>query len=250
MATTAFMNEPFSFSFKIQLFKDLTALSNGAADYISGLLGLDPFHLVLSGGSTPKALYRILTEREQDWGNVHFFWGDERCVPPDGPDSNFRMARETLLDKIFVEPDHIHRMKGEMDPAIAAREYESELRRIFRGNAIPSFDLVLMGMGEDGHTASLFPGTTALKVQDRLVVDNYVEKLQATRLTMTFPLFNQAKRIVFLISGANKAFGLQQVLEGEFDPLKYPSQRIKPVGGELLFFVDEAAASMLKVPKQ
>ena len=242
------MNEPFNFSVepRILVSKDLTELSNRAADHIASLITVDPFHFVLTGGSTPKALYKILSEKKLDWKNMQFFWGDERCVPSDHPDSNFGMALETLLNKISVDEDHVHRMKGEMEPPAAAFEYEKQLRNIFGGDAIPSFDLVLLGMGEDGHTASLFPGTPALKVQDRLVVDNYVEKLQATRLTMTFRLLNQAKRILFLVSGVSKAFALQQVLEGEFDPLLYPSQGIRPVHGELLFFVDQEAASMLK----
>jgi 6-phosphogluconolactonase len=242
---TGFMNEPFNFSFKILRFRDVPELSNSAADYISNLLGSDQFHFVLTGGSTPKALYKILSERNLDWKNVHFWWGDERCVPPDHPDSNFGMAQKTLLSKITLEQDHIYRMKGEMEPASAALEYESHLRKVFGSDAIPSFDLVLLGMGEDGHTASLFPGTAALKVQDRLVVHNYVEKLQANRLTMTFSLLNRAKRILFLVSGASKAMALKQVLGGEFDPFQYPSQGIRPVHDELIFFVDEAAASRL-----
>jgi 6-phosphogluconolactonase len=242
---TGFMNEPFNFSFKILRFKDLSELSISAADHIISLLGSDPFHFVLTGGSTSKALYKILSERNVDWRNVHFWWGDERCVPPDHPDSNFGMAHNTLLSKISVEENRIYRMKGEMEPGSAALEYEGHLRKVFGGDSTPSFDLVLLGMGEDGHIASLFPGTAAPKVQDRLVVHNYVEKLQANRLTMTFPLLNQAKRILFLISGASKAMALHHVLEGEFDPFRYPAQGIRPVHGELVFFMDEAAASML-----
>ena len=244
---TGFMNEPSNFSFKVLRFKDLTVLSNSAADHISNLFGSDPFHFVLTGGSTSKTLYKILSERNLDWKNVRFWWGDERCVPPDHPDSNFGMAQKTLLSKISVEQDDIYRMKGEMEPASAALEYEGHLRKVFGRSGIPSFDLLLLGMGEDGHVASLFPGSSALKVQNRLVVHNYVEKLQANRLTMTFPLLNHAKRILFLVSGASKANALQHVLEGEFDPHRYPAQGIRPVHGELIFFVDEAAASMLKV---
>jgi 6-phosphogluconolactonase len=242
------MNEPFNFSFKILRFKDLSELSNSVADHIINVLGSDPFHFVLTGGSTPKALYKILSERNMDWRKVRFWWGDERCVPPDHPDSNFGMAEKTLLSKIAVEQDHIYRMKGEMEPASAALEYEGHLRKVFGGDAIPAFDLVLLGMGEDGHVASLFPGTAALNVQDRLVVHNYVEKLQANRLTMTFPLLNQAKQTLFLVSGTSKAMALHHVLEGEFDPFRYPAQGIRPVHGQLIFFVDEAAASMLKEP--
>ncbi len=241
------MSEPFSSSFNIRLFRDVTDLSNSAADLISNLLGSDPFHFVLTGGSTPKMLYKILSGKELDWKNVHFWWGDERCVPPEHPDSNFGMAHQTLLSKIAPEEDHVYRMKGEMEPGSAALEYEGHLRKVFGGGAIPALDLALLGMGEDGHTASLFPGTAALKVQDRLVVHNYVEKLQANRLTMTFPILNQAKRILFLVSGVSKAMALKQVLEGERNPFRCPAQGIRPVHGELVFFVDEAAASMLKV---
>lgn len=243
---TEFMKAPSDFSFKILRFKDLTELSNSAADHISNLLASDPFHFVLTGGSTSKTLYKILSDRSLDWKNVRFWWGDERCVPPDHPDSNFGMAHKTLLSKIVLEQDQVYRMKGEMEPASAALEYEGHLRKVFGGGTIPSFDLVLLGMGEDGHVASLFPGTSALKVQDRLVVHNYVEKLQANRLTMTFRLLNQAKQILFLVSGASKAMALQHVLEGEFEPHLYPAQGIRPVHGELTFFVDETAASMLK----
>ena len=242
---TAFMSEPFNFLSKILRFKDLSELSNSAADHITRLLGSDPFHFVLTGGSTPKALYKILSEKNVDWKNVHFWWGDERCVPPDHPDSNFGLAQKTLLSKIAVEQDHVYRMKGEMEPASAALEYEGHLRKVFDGDAVPAFDLVLLGMGDDGHVASLFPGTAALNVQDRLVVHNYVEKLQTNRLTMTFRLLNQAKKTLFLVSGASKAMALHHVLEGEFDPFRYPAQGIKPGGGEVTFLVDEAAESLL-----
>ncbi|MBI3951061.1 MAG: 6-phosphogluconolactonase [Acidobacteria bacterium] len=212
------------------------------------------FAVALSGGSTPRALYTLLASdsfRDRvTWPKVHLFWGDERCVPPDHPDSNYHMARESLLDQVPIPQENVHRMPAEQeDHERAAADYEETLQTFFglKPGQLPRFDLILLGMGEDGHTASLFPGTLALKVTDRLVAANYVEKLKAQRLTLTVPVINNAATVVFLISGASKARVLKDVLEGQYDPMRLPSQLIRPSEGRLIFIVDHAArcASLL-----
>lgn len=207
------------------------------------------FAVALSGGSTPKALYALLAteqfRRRVPWSRVHLFWGDERCVPPDHPESNFRMAREVLLDKVPIPAQNIHRMPAEQeDPRLAAAAYEERLRVFFALEAgeVPRFDLILLGMGEDGHTASLFPGTTALTETERLVVSVYVEKLGTHRLTLTVPVINHAAHVVFLITGKSKASVLREVLEGEHRPQRFPSQLMRPVDGTLVFIIDREAA--------
>lgn len=208
---------------------------------------------VLSGGSTPRVLYTLLAcnqYRDQiSWSKVHVFWGDERCVPPTHPESNFRMASESLLSKVPIPKENIHRMPAEQeDHDYAAREYEHLLKMFFHLGAgeYPRFDLVLLGMGDDGHTASLFPGTAALGETKRLVVANYIEKLRTYRLTLTAPVINHASNVMFLISGETKASILKEVVEGIYDPDRLPSQRIRPLEGRLLFLVDRRAASKLK----
>ncbi len=208
------------------------------------------FRVALSGGSTPRRFHALLAAsplREQvDWAHVQFFWGDERCVPPDHPDSNYRMARETLLDVVPVTPEQIHRMRGEDNPMQAARAYEAEVRAVFgaEGSAIPRFDLIYVGMGPDGHTLSLFPHTAALDVTDRLVTENVVPQLNTTRITFTTTLAKNAAMVAFVIAGADKADALAEVLQGARNPQQYPSQLIAPVG-ELRFIVDQAAAARL-----
>lgn len=208
------------------------------------------FRVALSGGSTPRRFHALLAAsplREQvDWAHVQFFWGDERCVPPDHPDSNYRMARETLLDAVPVSPEQVHRMRGEDDPAQAAHAYEAEIGQVFglsQGD-VPRFDLIYTGMGPDGHTLSLFPHTAALTVKDRLVTENVVPQLNTTRITFTTTLANQAALLAFVIVGADKANALAEVLQGAYNPQQYPSQLIAPVG-ELRFIVDQAAAAKL-----
>ena len=168
----------------------------------------DRFTVALSGGSTPRRLYQVIASppfaERIAWGQWHVFWGDERCVPPDHPDSNSRMAREALVDRVPVPAGHIHRMRGETEPRQAAGEYEQELRRVF-APASPAFDLVLLGIGEDGHTASLFPGIGALEEERHLVVANWAPGLQAHRLTFTLPLINAASVVVFLATDESKA---------------------------------------------
>ena len=202
--------------------------------------------MVLAGGSTPKAAYEILARdyaEAIDWGRVHAFFGDERTVPPDHEDSNYRMAREALLDHVPV--GGVHRIRGELPPDEAAASYEGELRAFFEGEDPPRFDLILLGLGEDGHTASLFPETSALEVTDRLVVANPVLKLDTTRITLTAPVLNAAHDVSFLVAGGGKAEALKEVIEGDADPRAYPAKLVGPPGG-LTWMVDRAAASMLE----
>ncbi len=203
------------------------------------------FAVVLAGGSTPKAAYELLARdyaQTIDWDGVHVFFGDERSVPPDHEDSNYRMAREALLDHVSV--GSVHRMRGELPPSEAAASYEDELRGFFGEEEPPRFDLILLGIGEDGHTASLFPETSALEVTDRLVVANPVLKLDTTRITLTAPVLNAARAINFLVAGEGKAEALREILEGDADPRKYPAKLVRPPGGPV-WMVDLAASGML-----
>lgn len=211
------------------------------------------FTVALSGGSTPRAFHALLASppyRDQvDWSVTQFYWGDERWVAPDDPESNFRMARETLLDRVPIHDAQIHRIHTEMDdPAAAASLYADELQEEFRlgPGALPRFDLVYLGMGSDGHTASLFPHTHALSVHDRLVVANYVPKLSTWRITLTAPVLNEAAMVAFLVAGEDKTDALASVLEGPPNPEQYPSQLVAPTDGELLWVVDDAAAAKLR----
>lgn len=205
------------------------------------------FTVALSGGSTPKAMYTHWRGLMVDWARVQFFWGDERCVPPQHADSNYRMARETLLTHIPVPPENVHRIQAEAAPEQAAADYEHELRKTF-GNTLPRFDLVLLGLGDDGHTASIFPNTSAVREQARWVVaqeHNFPPPPLVTRLTFTPPLINAAANVVFLVAGASKAQRLQQVLHGPHQPEVMPAQMIKPTNGRLVWALDEAAAKNL-----
>ncbi len=203
------------------------------------------FAIALAGGSTPKATYEALARdhaADVDWPNVHAFFGDERTVPPDHEDSNYRMAREALLDRVPV--GSVHRMRGELPPDEAAVSYERELEGFFGGTP-PVLDFVMLGIGEDGHTASLFPETPALGVTDRLAVANPVAKLDTTRLTLTAPVLNAAREVLFLVAGAGKAEALAEILDGEADPRAYPAKLVRPPGGPT-WMVDRAAARSLR----
>ena len=205
------------------------------------------FAVALAGGSTPKALYELLATGYRstlDWSGIHAFFGDERTVPPDHEDSNYRMAQEALLSRVPL--GSVHRMRGELDPAEAAALYEEELVEFFGGP--PRFDLVLLGIGEDGHTASLFPGTPALDVRDRWAVENPVEKLGTVRLTLTVPAINAAERVNFLVVGEGKAGALKEILEGDANPHEYPAKLVRPKCGAT-WMVDRAAAQLLATTK-
>ena len=213
------------------------------------------FRVALAGGSTPKALYGLLANdsalhTQVPWDKMQVFFGDERHVPPDHADSNFRMASEAMLSKAPLKPEQVHRIKAEYpDAEKAALEYEQELRTQFKlaQGALPRFDLVLLGMGNEGHTLSLFPGTKALHDNGRLVMRNWIGKLCTDRITFTAPVANNAGLILFAVTGADKACALKSVLEGPNEPEQLPSQLIQPKNGKLLWLVDPAAAGMLTI---
>jgi 6-phosphogluconolactonase len=211
------------------------------------------FNVALAGGSTPKALYNLLVNdpalRSQvPWDKIHLFFGDERHVAPDHPDSNYRMASEAMISKSPLKPEQVTRIKGEYpDTEQAALEYEKALREYFKLKAgeYPRFDLVLAGMGNEGHTLSLFPGTKALHADGRIVVRNWIGKLYTERITLTAPAAGNAAHIIFMVTGADKAPALKAVLEGPFEPEQLPAQLLQPQNGKLLWLVDTAAGSML-----
>jgi 6-phosphogluconolactonase len=237
--------------------EDGAALARAGADEFEGraaeaVAAGGAFRVVLSGGSTPRGLLSLLASdpyrARLPWGAIHFFWGDERPVPPDHPDSNYGMARETLLSRVPVPPNNVHRIPGEEeDLGVAAAAYERTLKGVFRltGEERPRFDLVYLGLGSDGHTASLFPGTKALHEERRLVVANWVGKLYSHRITLTAPVLNAAALVVFLVAGADKAVPLKAVLEGPREPDQLPAQLIQPEGGRLVWLVDRPAAARL-----
>jgi 6-phosphogluconolactonase len=205
------------------------------------------FTLALSGGTTPRALYRQMAAGPRlPWDRTVFCFGDERPVPPDHPESNARMARETLTGMPFVNQSSVYRIKGELPPAEAAADYEETLRKQFPGTtAFPSFDLVLLGLGADGHTASLFPQSPALNERVRWVVDNWVEKLHTHRITLTFPVLNAAAEVLFLVTGEDKAWAIREALRGKAPVAEIPSRGVVPTAGRLTFLVDRAAAAGL-----
>ncbi len=239
---------------EVRVYPDLPALTVATAATIVelGHLALAQhgrFNLALAGGSTPRGVYRHLAEHSASslpWDQVHLFFGDERHVPPDHPDSNYRMTRESLLANPALRP-HVHRIESELEPGLAADRYEVDLRAHFDvpPPAQPSFDLILLGMGTDGHTASLFPGTSALQVTDRVVVANRVPQLNTDRITLTFPCLNAARRVLFLTAGADKAAMLADVLRGDPAGTTYPSQLVQPHSGRAVWMIDEAAAKNL-----
>jgi 6-phosphogluconolactonase len=210
------------------------------------------FTIALSGGSTPKSLYNLLATNARTalpWDRMFFFWGDERHVPPTDPDSNYRMADETLLSKIPVAAGNVFRIKAENpDAAAVAEAYEQTILKFFqlKSGEVPNFDLILLGMGPDGHTASLFPGTTALQEKSHLVVANWVEKMKTHRITLTLPVLNAARCVTFLVSGSDKASVLREVLEEDVPAEQYPSKLVRPAAGKLIWLLDRAAASQLK----
>jgi 6-phosphogluconolactonase len=203
------------------------------------------FAVVLAGGSTPETMYGILARDyvgRIDWSKVYVFFGDERAVPPHHDDSNHKMASEVLLDHVPV--GNVHRMRGELPPQEAAEAYEEELRTLFQTEDVPRYDLILLGIGADGHTASLFPETPALEVNDRWVVANPVIRLDTTRITLTIPVINAALAVYFLVAGEDKAEALREILEGDADPRAYPAKLIQPPGGPT-WMLDQSAASLL-----
>jgi len=209
--------------------------------------------IAISGGSTPKAAFQLLADpgqpflKRMPWEKLDLYWVDERTVPPDHPESNYRMTREAMLDRVPLKPEQIHRMEGELDPDVAASRYESLLRNTFRleGAETPRFDLVQLGMGDDGHTASLFPHTEALHEMGRLVTANQVPQKDTWRVTLTWPVINQGSSVFFLIGGKNKAELVKEVFTGQRDPERLPSQLIWPASGILTLILDKDAAALL-----
>lgn len=239
---------------KILLRNDLAELSRAGAELFVEIAGRSidsrgKFSVALSGGSTPRSLYSRMSLPEfserVDWTKVTFFFGDERRVPSDSSESNFRMARESLLDPLQIDSSHIHAWEtSDAEPAETARNYAKQLGDFFAGR--PRFDLVLLGLGSDAHTASLFPHTEALHEREKYAVENWVEKVGDYRFTMTFPVINNAANAIFLVSGADKAQAVSDVLEGDFQPDDFPAQFVLPENGELYWLLDEPAASLLR----
>lgn len=212
--------------------------------------------IAISGGSTPKLAFQLLADPNEPyrdampWDKIELFWVDERCVPPDDKDSNYRMTREALLDKVPIKPEQIFRIEGELDPEEAAARYESAIRGQFRleGAQAPVFDVLALGMGDDGHTASLFPHTEAIHELGRVAVANYVPQKETWRVTLTWPVIIEARDVFFLIGGKDKADPLHRVLQGPYNPETLPSQLIQPKSGNLLLLLDKDAAALLPAP--
>jgi 6-phosphogluconolactonase len=239
----------------IETFRTPNALADAVAQHIvvqaeSALASTGRFTLVLSGGSTPRAAYLRLAARGSrlnlDWQRTHVLWGDERCVPPDDPRSNYRMAKEALLDRVPVPAGQIHRIRGENDPPTAAAEYERDLRTLLGFHPL---DLVLLGLGDDGHTASLFPGQPAVRETERWVMAVLAPAGDMWRVTLTPAVLNLARNVTFIVSGESKAERLAQVLEGPFTPDLLPAQAIRPTQGRLTWLVDQAAADRLQLSR-
>ena len=212
--------------------------------------------VAVSGGNTPRAMFQLLADPAQPflnqipWDKLDLFWVDERSVAPDQPDSNFRMTSEALLSKVPLPSHCIHRMEGELDPEVAAARYESTIRNAFRleGAQTPTFDLIFLGMGDDGHTASLFPHTEALDNLTSIVIANHVPQKDTWRITLTWPVINQGREVVFLIEGEDKAQVLHNVFLGPYNPDTFPAQLIRPASGSLTLLLDSAAADKLPEP--
>ena len=242
----------------VEVFANGTEIARRAADDVvriatEATTARGVFTIALAGGSTPKVLYALLAEHPSlrnslPWDKMKVFFGDERHVGPGHPDSNFQMASDTMLSKAPLLPEQIHRIKGEYaDTAQAAAEYEEGIRREFAltPGAFPRFDLILLGMGNEGHTLSLFPGTKALRETQKIMTSNWVGKLYTERVTLTAPAANNAANIIFMIAGTDKACALKAVLEGPHEPDQLPAQMIRPVNGTLSWLVDQAAGAML-----
>jgi 6-phosphogluconolactonase len=241
---------------EIRICEDAAALAQQTTDLFvrlaqESVAARGRFTVALAGGSTPKAAYAMLASaayRDRvPWPQTHCFWGDERHVPPEHEDSNYRMAYDTMLAKVPVAAAHIYRIAAEKEAQQAADEYEATLRTAFQleAGALPRFDLILLGMGPDGHTASLFPGTSAVHERQRLVAAPWVEKFNTFRITLTPPVLCNATYVVFAAGGADKTETLRHVVQGPYQPDLYPSQVVKPTHGTLLWLVDKAAARLL-----
>ena len=241
-------------NFEIRVFKDLDTLSQKAAEIFvmqaaKAIEDRGRFLVALNGGSTPTRLFQLLATEyhdKVDWSKVHAFWGDERCVPPDDPGSNFGQAMNSFLDHVPIPGPNIHRIKGELEPAEASKDYSLTLARLASPPLkFPRLDVVYLGLGEDGHTASLFPGSAVAVTEPVMPVTAHYQDRPANRVTLTQLVFNQASHVVFMAAGEKKAATLAEVLSGRYNPEKYPAQRIEPKNGHLIWLVDEEAAAKL-----
>ncbi len=243
-----------------KVFRTPPGLATGAGEFIATVMrqavaAHGTCTVALAGGNTPRAAYETLAggdhRKSMPWPQVHFFWGDERMVPPDHELSNFRMAQEALLQHVSVPPENIHRIKGELAPENAAQDYRAELQRFFEPRAalsasrFPIFDLILLGLGEDGHTASIFPGTHAVWENSRTAIAVFVPHLNQWRVTLTLPVLNQSRQVAYLISGKAKAQIVAAILKSEHDRVPWPAARVRPAHGELHWLLDAEAASLL-----
>lgn len=237
----------------LTVYPDLEALSHAAAELFieqacQAVENHGRFSVALSGGSTPRRTYELLSElparNQVPWDSVHVFWGDERCVPADDPRSNSHMARRALLDHVPIPPEQIHPIPGGEEPRVAAERYEDVVRAYF-SDRLARFDLVFLGLGANGHTASLFPGSPVLEERQRWAAGVYVAEQGLFRVTLTAPLLNQAALVAFLVSGANKAAVLREVLMGRTNPQRLPAQLIRPTNGSVRWLLDRAAGSLV-----
>jgi 6-phosphogluconolactonase len=244
-----------------RIYDGADALSRAAAEHFletaqAAVASRGKARIAISGGSTPKRTFELLANpaerflKAMPWEQIEIYWVDERCVPPDDKDSNYRMTREALLDKVPLKPEHVFRIEGELEPELAAARYETTIRSQFRleGAEAPRFDVLALGMGDDGHTASLFPHTAAIDELGRVAVANHVPQKDTWRVTLTWPVIVEARDVFFLIGGKDKAEPLHGVLQGAYDPETLPSQLIQPKSGKLLLLLDRDAASLLPAP--
>jgi len=238
------------------VYEDTAAFTHHAAQYFADAINAavdarGVARIAVSGGNTPKPVFALLAQSpffaSIPWDRLQLFWVDERTVPPDAKDSNFGMTKAALLDKVPLPDENVFRMEGELDPEEAAARYESAIRNTLRleGAELPTFDLIALGMGDDGHTASLFPHTQGLHELGRIAIANHVPQKDTWRLTLTLPVINQARNVIFLIQGADKAAVLKRVLLGAYEPETLPSQLIRPANGKLTILLDKAAAAEL-----
>jgi 6-phosphogluconolactonase len=239
---------------KIEVHPDLETLSFHAASIFVGasrnsIAAKKRFTVAISGGSTPRRLYTLLGSEayrhQVDWQHVHFFWADERCVPKEDEASNFKAAFDTLLSRVALPDKNIHRIKGEETPDKASRVYEEEIKRFFGESEKPRFDLIILGMGEDGHTASLFPGSKSLEEKVRLAIPVYLEETKKNRVTLTLPVLNSADQILFLVAGVSKAAALSQILGNEKRKKGLPAGLIRPSHGNMTWLIDQEAAGKI-----
>lgn len=238
---------------QMEIFSKFEAMIEKAVTYFIDLANVsiqshDAFFVALSGGNTPKPLYRALAAPQNQtriaWDRVHLFWGDERNVPADHPESNYKMVKENLIDQVPIPPKNVHRVSTELDFWEAAEHYERKMRRVFSGDW-PEFDLILLGMGDDGHTASLFPYSSGVNEEKRWFIANFAPRKDSWRLTLTKNAINSARNIIVLVQGHNKASMLRDVFAGTYDPISKPIQLISPINGEMIWLLDRAAGQEL-----